>query len=260
MTRRYFLLSMLLITLGVPTLGVARSSAQTMSVAEKDTHSLLSAFISYTDLRIRSLQRSLEILASTNEAKSGSWSDMKDLLSRFQKSDDGVIVWYLRPDGTYFTGDKGLRDKKLSDRSYFRDLMVGKKITGALVISKATGERSAIIAVPIDIDGKVVGAIGSSLFLDKLADRIDAALDLRPGATFFALAPDGLTTLNRKTDRDFVDPREVGSETLKNAANEMLSNTSGKTTYEFDNVTKHAIYGTSSLTGWKFAIAYSAIP
>jgi hypothetical protein len=110
------------------------------------------------------------------------------------------------------------------------------------------------------MDGKVVGAIGSSLFLDTLSDRIDAALDLRPDATFFALAPDGLTTLNRKTERLFVDPREVGSETLKNAANEMLSNTSGETTYEFDNVTKHAIYGTLSLTGWKFAIAYSAIP
>jgi hypothetical protein len=228
--------------------------------AEKDTHSLLSAFMAYTDLRIRSIQRSLEILASTNEARSGNWSDMKDLLSRFQESDDGLIVWYLRPDGTYYTGDKGLRDKKLSDRSYFPDLMAGKKITGALVISKATGQRSAIIAVPIEIDGNVVGAIGSALFLDKLSDQINAALDLRPDATFFALAPDGLTTLNRKTERHFVDPREVGSETLKNAATEMLSSMSGKTTYDFDNATKNAIYGTSSLTEWKFAIAYSAIP
>jgi hypothetical protein len=260
MIKSYFLLPMPLFTLGVPTLGVAQSSAESMSAAEKDTHSLLSAFMSYTDLRIRSLQRSLEILASTNEAKSGNWSDMKDLLSRFQKSDDGLIVWYLRPDDTYYTGDKGLRENKLSDRSYLPDLMAGKKITGALVISKATGERSAIIAVPIEMDGKVVGAIGSSLFLDKLSARIDAALDLRPDATFFALAPDGLTTLNRKTDRDFLDPREMGSETLKDAANEILSNTSGKTTYDFDNVTKHAIYATSSLTGWKFAIAYRAIP
>ena len=47
--------------------------------------------------------------------------------------------------------------------------------------------------------------------------------------------------------------------TLKRAATEMLAGTSGKTTYIFDNVTKHAIYRTSALTGWKYAIAYNAI-
>lgn len=252
MIKRYILLTILMLALGV-----AQSSSDTASVVEKDSPSLLSAFMSYTDLRIQSLQLSLEILAWTSEVRSGNWSNMKNLLARFQELDDGLIVWYLRPDGTYYTGDKGLMDKNLRDRIYLPDLIAGKKITGTLVISKATGQRSAIIAVPVVMDGKIVGAIGSSLFLDKLSDRIDAALDLRPDATFFALAPDGLTTLNRKTDRHFLDPREMGSETLKNAANEMLANASGQTTYEFDNVTKHAIYGTSSLTGWKFAIAYS---
>jgi hypothetical protein len=150
-------------------------------------------------------------------------------------------------------------DKNLRDRVYFPDLMAGMKITGALVISKATGQRSAIIAIPVDVDGKIVGAVGVSLFLDKLSEQVSAALDLRPGVGFFALAPNGLTTLNRKTDRHFLDPREQGSVTLKRAATEMLAGTSGKTTYEFDNITKNAIYRTSALTGWKCAIAYNAI-
>jgi hypothetical protein len=46
------------------------------------------------------------------------------------------------------------------------------------------------------------------------------------------------------------------AEALKRAATVMLAGTSGTTTYEFDNVTKNAIYKTSALTGWKFAIAF----
>jgi hypothetical protein len=251
---------MLLLALGGPAAGIAQATAQTRPAAEDDTRSLLSAFMAYTDLRILSLRHSLEILASTSEVKSDNWPDMESLLSRFQDSDVGLIVWYARPDGTYYSADRGLTDQKLSDRSYFRGLMAGQAVIGDLVISKATGQRSAIVAVPVEVGGTVVGAVGASLFLDKLAEEIDAALGLRADATFFALSPDGLTTLHRKTERHFVDPRDLGSETLKNAATQMLDNASGKTSYVFDDVTKHAMYGTSSLTGWKFAIAYSSFP
>jgi hypothetical protein len=260
MARQRFFISLVLLMLWIPTLGIAQSSAGIAAPAEEDANGLLSAFMSYTDLRIRSVQRTLEVLAATSEARSDDWSKMKDLLKGYQDSDEGLIVWYVRPDGTYYTADKGLMDKSLRDRFYFPDLMAGMKITGALVISKATGQRSAIIAVPVEVDGKVAGAVGVSLFLDKLSEQVSASLDLRPGVAFFALAPNGLTTLHRKKERHFLDPREEGSETLKRAATEMLAGTSGKTTYEFDNVTKHAMYRTSALTGWKFAIAFSATP
>ena len=260
MVRQRLSYLLILSALCIPTLGVAQPSAEAAAPAEEDANSLLSAFISYTDLRVRSVQRSVEILAATPEVRSANWSNMKGLLKGYQESDEGLIVWYARPDGTYYTADKGLMDKTLTDRTYFPDLMSGMRIMGALVVSKATGQRSAIIAVPVEANDKVVGAVGVSLFLDKLSEQISAALDLRSGIGFFALAPNGLTTLHRKTDRHFLDPRELGSATLKTAATEMLSGTSGKTTYEFDNMTKHAIYGTSGLTGWKFAIAFGAAP
>ena len=251
---------LVLAVLCIPAFGVAMASTDEAATAEEDANSLLSAFIAYTDLRIRSVQRSVEILAATTETRSANWSKMKDLLNVYQESEEGLIVWYARPDGTYFTADKGLMDKTLTDRAYFPDLMAGTKITGALVVSKATGQRSAIIAVPVEDNGKVVGAVGVSLFLDNLSEQLSTALNLRPEMAFFALAPDGLTTLHRKTDRHFLDPRELGSESLRSAATEMLAGTSGKTTYEFDNATKRAIYGTSALTGWKFAIAFGIAP
>jgi hypothetical protein len=147
-------------------------------------------------------------------------------------------------------------DVKLSDRDYFPKLMSGQKIMGALVVSKSTGQRSAVIAVPMKQGGKVIGAIGASLFLDRLSEQVGSVLVLRPDAAFFSVAPNGLTTLHKKTDRHFLDPRELGSESLKQATNEMLKNPAGETTYEFDNVTKKAIYRTSPLTQWKFVITY----
>lgn len=228
--------------------------------SEKEAQSLLSAFMSYTDLRIGSVQKSLEVLASTNEAKSGKWENMKEVLGGYQKSDEGLIIWYVRLDGTYYTVDKGLVDEKLSDRSYFPDLVAGREVTGALVVSKSTGQRSAVIAVPVKDGGKVIGAVGASLFLDKLSEQVASVLSLRTDVSFFALAPDGLTTLHRKTERHFLDPRELGSETLKKAVDEMLSKNSGEVAYEFDNATKNAIYRTSPLTQWKFVIISSANP
>lgn len=141
------------------------------SAPEKDAQSLLSAFAAYTDLRLSSVQQNLEILASTTEVRSGKWEDMKGLLKGYEKSDSGLIVWYLRPDGTYYTADKGLMKEKLSDRSYFPDLMAGRTVIGSLVISKSTGQRSAVIAIPIREGGKVVGAVGASLFLTNSPSR-----------------------------------------------------------------------------------------
>jgi hypothetical protein len=224
----------------------------------KDAQSLLSAFMSYTDLRMKSVQQSLEVLAATSEVKSGQWETMKGLLELYQKLDGKLVVWYVLPDGRYYTVDRGLMDVKLSDRSYFPDLMAGKKIAGSLVVSKSTGQRSAVTAIPIEQGGKVVGGIGVSLFLDKLADDINSVLSLRPELAFFALAPDGRTTLHRNTDRHFLDPREQGSESMKKAVNEMLSKDAGESTYFFDNVNKKVIYRTSPLTQWKFAITFSA--
>jgi hypothetical protein len=226
--------------------------------SEPAVQSILSAFMSYTDLRIRSVQQSLEILASTSEARSGDWDSMKGLLAGYQASDGGLIVWFVRPDGTYYTVDKGLMNVTLSDRSYFPDVIAGREITGALVVSKATGQRSAVVAAPVKRGETIVGAIGASLFLDKLSEQINSILALRSDTSYFALSPDGLTTLHRDVDRHFLDPRELGSESLKAAVEEMLTGTAGEVTYVFDNSTKKAVYRTSPLTGWRFAITSSS--
>lgn len=216
--------------------------------------SLLSAFAAYTDLRLGSIERTLEIIASTRAAKSGKWNEAKSLLAEYEQSEKGVALWYMLPDGRYYTVDKGVMGMKLSDRDYFPDLAAGRKVVGALVVSKSTGRRSAVIAVPVERAGKMVGAVGASVFLDILAEQIGEMLSLGKGVSFFALVPDGRTALHSKTDRHFLDPRELGSETLKKAAEEMLARDTGEVSYVYDNARKRAVFTTSKLTGWKYAI------
>ena len=214
----------------------------------------LSAFAAYADLRVGSVEKSLGIVSSTIEAKSGKWEALKAILKGYQDSEEDLVLWYARPDGRYYTVEKGLMGERLNDRAYFSDLMSGKRILGSLVVSKSTGKRSAVIAVPVIQQGKVVGAIGASLFLDKLSEKIAAMLSLKNGESFYALAPDGRTVLHSITDRHFLDPRELGSGSLRKAAEEMLSRDSGEVSYEYDNALKHAVFSTSPLTHWKFAI------
>ena len=121
MFKKSLLVCVMLLAVIVPT------SAFAQSPVEDDAQSLLSAFMSYADLRIRTVQQSLEILAATAEAKSGKWESMRGLLELYEKADGKMAVWYVLPDGTYYTVDKGLMDVTLSDRSYFADLMAGRK-------------------------------------------------------------------------------------------------------------------------------------
>ena len=85
----------------------------------QEARSLLSIFVAYTDLRMRSIERCLEIVASTQEAESGNWNEVQGLLKGYQKSELGIILWYALPSGRYYTVDKGLMAEKLNNKKLF---------------------------------------------------------------------------------------------------------------------------------------------
>jgi hypothetical protein len=253
MFNKGLLLILIVLALIVP----ARVVAQAPSA---DDESLLSAFLSYTDLRIRSVQQTLEILAATAEVRSGNWEDMKVLLQLWQQSDAKFAAWYALPDGKYYTADKGLMDVTLADRPYFPALMAGKNVVGDLVTSKSVSDPAAVIAVPIVKDGKLVGAVGASLLLRPLSEDVASGLRLPPDKSFFAWHPSGQIALHSEAKRVLDDPRNEGSESLTKAANEILATESGQVKYVLGGMQKNAVYRTSALTGWKFIISVGVPP
>ena len=84
--------------------------------------------------------------------------------------------------------DKGaMTAENLRDRAYFPALMAGHEVAAELVVSKSTGKRSAIVAVPVRADGRVVGALGVSIAMEKVAARIKDGLGLPGQVMFYAL-------------------------------------------------------------------------
>jgi hypothetical protein len=240
-------------------LGILPVTAQTDAVAV-DGKVAVSALIALADSYINGAAIALESVAEGEDAKSGEWERIRPMLATLQKGIVPGAVWFARPDGTYFTVDKGLMDQSLRDRDYFASVMSGEKSVGTLVISKSTGQKSVVAAVPIATTNGVIGILGASLFLERMSDQLRKDVDLPEGMVFFALDSTGQTTLNWMPDRVFKEPAKMGSDSLARATEEMLSAAAGVAEYDFDGMHRKVVFATSPLTGWRFALGVTSGP
>jgi methyl-accepting chemotaxis protein len=226
-----------------------------------DARMTLDAYRTAVEARIDGVRAATRVLAATEQVRSGDWTRMRGPLAVLA---DGVkenaAVWFARPDGSYFTVEKGPTGESLGDRAYFPDLLAGRDVVGALVISKSTGRRSLIVASPVFVDGKVTGAVGVSLDAARLAASLDAAIRLPKDVVFYALDGQGRTALHRAGDLIFVFPSDVGSPTLSDAVKTMLSKPEGVVEYVYSGSDKTAVFERSELTGWVFVLGKSPPP
>jgi hypothetical protein len=212
---------------------------------------LLAAVGSLADAHLLQTRQALEILARTEEVQSGQWQRMERLVRASVPPTLPQVLWFAQPDGTYFASAGDVAAQKLSDRAYFPKLMVGETVCGELVVSKSTGQKSVIIAVPVKKDGQVMGGLGASIFVDDLSRLLNERLKLPPGSLFYALTPDGLTAFHIDPTRDFVDPRQLRNPALSDAVETILSQPAGEVTYEFNGSPRRVVFNTSALTGWR---------
>ena len=201
------------------------------------------------------LFRSLELLAMTEEVRSGNWERMLPLLTRLKETQIPAVVFYALPDGSYYTVEKGKTDQNIKDRAYFPKVMAGERTIGDLVVSRSTGMKVMVATVPVKHVKNVIGALGVAIHLDKLSEVLARELQLPPNMVLYAINKQGTTALHSVTKLIFEDPAKQKSETLTRAVKEMLSKEEGIVTYEFDGKRKKAYFKTSPLTGWRFALA-----
>jgi len=232
--------------------GSSEGSADTPSQA--DIQSLLNVYSALADEHLNCIIRDLRLLASTSEVGSGKWEDMHGLLTKFDKDNiAAAAVWYARPDGGYYTAKDGSTGKSLADRPYFPGLIAGSEVAGELVISRSTGKRSAVFAVPVTRGGKTTGALGVSVSVDELSRILKEKMGLPPNIVFYALDSKGRVSLHGKLELLFKDPFGLGSDTLNEAVKKMLSENEGVVSYEFQGK-KTVYFKRSSLTGWVYAL------
>ncbi|MBI5845796.1 MAG: cache domain-containing protein [Deltaproteobacteria bacterium] len=220
-----------------------------------DARSALGLLISSADAQLEGVLSSLSIIAETSAAKSGDWKAIRPLLAAMAKTGASGAHFFVRPDGTYFTVEKGRQDKTLSDRPYFSDLMAGKDVTGSLVISKSTGLKSAVLGVPVKKDGRVIGALGASVFIEPLNDRLREAILLPSNQLFFAMDGLGRTALHQNRDFLFVYTSEMGSPSLEAAVKQMHASKEGTVQWDMGGLGRTCIFRKSKLNGWCYGIA-----
>jgi C4-dicarboxylate-specific signal transduction histidine kinase len=223
-----------------------------------DIRVVLSALSALADRRMESMADALTVAARGQDVQSLEWEKMKPVLAAVEERFGPANVWFARPDGSYSTVEKGLTGMNLKDRPYFPKVMAGETSVGELVVSRATGGNTVIVAVPVMKEGKAVGALGASLYLDKLAQQLKKAAPLPDGVVFYALDGKGQIALHTHEGRIFQEAAQLGSPSLTEAVGRMLTTPEGVVTYEFESARQKAIYHTSALTGWKLAIRFPA--
>jgi methyl-accepting chemotaxis protein len=220
-----------------------------------DARVTLDAYQAAVEGRLEGILGATRVFAATEEARSGDWARMNAPLAVLAAhAREQAAVWYARPDGSYFTVEKGLTGETLRERAYFPDLLAGRDIIGALVISKSTGKRSLIVASPVLVDGKVTGAIGVSLDAAMLAASVERAIRLPPDVVSYALDAQGRTAVHRAGELIFVFPSDVGSPTLSDAVKTMLSQPEGIVRYVYAGSDRTAVFQRSARTGWVFVL------
>ena len=169
---------------------------------------------SLTDSHIKDSLTMLEVLAATQEVQSGDWEKMLPVLT---KADEVMVpgpTWFGLPDGSYSVVGTGKTDKNIADRAYFSVVMSGKNTYSELVVSRSTGEKALVVAVPVIRAGKVIGILGSSVFLEDLSDMLSKEVKLADNMVFYAVTAENQVALH--SEKEMILGEKL--EPLKNSA------------------------------------------
>lgn len=201
-----------------------RGKAESSNV---DTQVAVNSLAALADSHIQSYVSPLEGLTLTPQVQSADWQQMAGSLGRVAGRESAATVWFVLPDGSYYTAAEGKVDANLSDRDYFPKVMAGSKVIGSLVVSRSSGRKSAVVVVPVVKNGKVVGGLGTSIFLEDLSRVLSQELQLPEDRVFYAITADNQVALHS-------DPAMIMAEN--------------------PDLPKNVNWRTSSLTGWRFAL------
>lgn len=223
------------------------------NVFKVDARVALASLIAVTDAHLVKLADSLSTLAASDTGRSGEWEQIRGPLADVAKQNVPAVLWFTLPDGSYSTLQSGLMKETLADRAYFPRVMAGQKVLGDLVVSKSTGKSSAIVAVPVrGSDGSIVGALGASVYLDRLSLMIGRSMDIDESMIFYAFDTQPLLAIVWDPGLIMVNPNKLG-EVVGKAFSEMLTRNDGTVTYVFRGKKRVVIYRKSPVTGWRYA-------
>lgn len=238
-----------LLTLGL--LNVVWAGEKVDEPKHVDPKMMMGAATHYVDTIFSNALASLNLIASTPEAQRGDWKGIREYLVQLKEKLPGVYCFIL-PNGDYYTLDRDFTNLNLSNRGYFKSLFVGNNVKGFPIYSRSTGKKSVFVAVPIVVNGKVISALGISIFLDELNRRVNKDFDLPPHYTWYVLNEEGNTILDKDRDFIFMNPLIQGSDSLRKVVKTALKKESGMMHYKLDGERQAYYQKLPNLEWWMF--------
>ncbi|MDT8899728.1 methyl-accepting chemotaxis protein [Anaeroselena agilis] len=231
-------------------------------------------------------EQSIKALAASSSKETGLWlEEKKSYISALAntplvRGDDQEAIWqYLAGEmgrakqyevlfvsdekGDYFActrnsdGSISRRGSNIGDRPYFPEVMKGKTIVSDPVYSKVTGHPVIVVAAPIRKEGRIVGVMGGSMYLDELAQRVSAIKVAKSGYAF-VVQGDGQAIMH--PDKNLVMKynflKEGNSDAgLREAIGQAARGGKGVARYTWGDVSKYAGYAAVPGTNWGLLVS-----
>ncbi len=218
-----------------------------------DSRVVVSSLMAIADGHIRTMEDSLDLVAASEEARSGDWNRIKPLLARAGKVNVEAGLAYVKADGSLWTVALGRQTINIADRPYFKTAMAGTTVVGEMVMSRSTGRPVANIAVPVKgASGKVTGLVVAAVYLDSLSKLVKQEMGLDASDIFFSFNADALIGINWDPKQIFLEARKLSPD-IDRAFGVMLAHDAGVESYTHRGATRTVVYRKSAYTGWWYA-------
>ena len=233
------------------------SSYGCSKTATQEDLSILNSAMKPVEMVLQSEVNRLKEISKEPEVLKGNWDFIKAELTKNSNDRIKSLYWYALPDGSYYTSKKDKVEANLSNREYFPTLLNGENVVGYPIVGKTSGQKSIVIAVPILVDGKVVGMLASSLYLEEFWDYIKIKVSVPANYDFYAVNSAGITIYDLETKDHFLDKvLNQPVPTLVEAINVIIKSDKGEVSYEWKGKKKIAVYQKSQISDWRYVLSF----
>lgn len=250
----YFTIMILLSSLAVGLISIYYSSTSLTKEAEKSLFVMAKEGAALAESRIETEFKVLETIAGLEDVKSMDWLVQNDVLNNLIDETNFLALGVVGPDGLARYTD-GIVEN-LADRDHIKIAFNGVESISDIIPDVVNGGTLMRYAVPIDMDGKIVGVLvgrrdGGNLSL--------ITEDIGYGEQGYSYIINSKGTVMAHPNKELVlnlfnpiyeSENDKNLESLANAFNKILEEREGLTTYTYNGNDLYAAYMPIKGTDW----------
>ena len=205
----------------------------TFALAQSSAEETLNATVRIVEEWLEGLKSTMHTLGLTEEIQSIDRGRYTPLLVSLKKEAGGLfeLVFFVDPSGKAMTDGGEIYD--LNDRDYFREVIHKGKpyaVSNAVVSKQSNNPVFTVVVQTKDPKGKVIGAVGATVTLKALSEKVSS---IRLGKEGYTFLTDGTGLIIAHPEAKFVmdlnllESAKVGYKGLEEVGRELLSGKSG---------------------------------